>query len=724
MGTQPQKSSRKPPVSPDPNILYNFTDQESALELQAQQQAQIAIDQSQFPGLQINGVLGGLPVAEKNQEYFAVVFEAADTTPEIIDQTQFKVIYLCDSKLNVSKPSQDSVALNNIIQNFERQKRARVRVDQGTVLNNQLAGLHQITAVGSIEPICGTQIGSGPLSYVTTMSFYQEDQLGPDLSRPIAGYYQWLNKTSGYNNTKISYKTSGTTNQGDAWSYSEVEEGKLQTYYDGIQADPSGAAVEAGDSQSLYDENYFDVIDILTGSIEGNSRVKVKIGAMVNVVTSSVADIVTGVLQRLQGFIDGGSALDFDQISNALVTLNVYREPESGYADRILLGSTTVAIPTINQSLAFYQDGTINGYSAGSEILTLMAFSIFNKGPNDGTYNVEDDVEGFSWNVNGSARALVVETDYFEVSENDKVYGELVFPEEEESPTIGALGLNMDNVIFSGEVIETSAGPLIMNVSFTESLYEWKNTAALRQYSYFVGSSVMTQETPEAGPGFANNITGITASYNNYTNDIPTASVYNYTGSYWLNFNNFSSSDEGVGAWITSSTALANFYGGDYIQVNPGTETYNILNADSSPTSSLFANGLDEQDKLTWNNFGFSPIKLSFAPRAGDFIRFEFSKQKVFLITAVNSSGNVLKLKLDKQMETSTVLDNFVIYRIVEDGQYLILNVKKNNEAGVTQPFSGIISAEFPSEALDERTDQLLFDLKQAGIISERDYLK
>lgn len=104
MGTQPQKS-QKPPISPDPNVLYNFTDQESAIEIQAQQAAQIAIDQSQFPGLQINGVLGGLPVAEKNQEYFAVVFEAADTTPEIIDQTQFKVIYLCDSKLNVSKPS-------------------------------------------------------------------------------------------------------------------------------------------------------------------------------------------------------------------------------------------------------------------------------------------------------------------------------------------------------------------------------------------------------------------------------------------------------------------------------------------------------------------------------------------------------------------------------------------------------------------------------------------
>ena len=65
MGTQPQKSSRRPPISPDPNVLYNFTDQESAIELQAQQAAQIAIDQAQFPGLQINGVLGDYLLLKK-----------------------------------------------------------------------------------------------------------------------------------------------------------------------------------------------------------------------------------------------------------------------------------------------------------------------------------------------------------------------------------------------------------------------------------------------------------------------------------------------------------------------------------------------------------------------------------------------------------------------------------------------------------------------------------
>ena len=67
-------------------------------------------------------------MALKNQEYFAVIFEAGDTSPEIIDQTQFKVTYLCDSVLNVSKPAEDTTAVKNITQNFERQKEIDIEI--------------------------------------------------------------------------------------------------------------------------------------------------------------------------------------------------------------------------------------------------------------------------------------------------------------------------------------------------------------------------------------------------------------------------------------------------------------------------------------------------------------------------------------------------------------------------------------------------------------------
>ena len=70
-------------------------------------------------GLVVKGILGGLPVAEQNQEYF-VVFgnEAGDTGPEIIGKTQYRVSYLVDSKLNTSKPSQGSVSALNVNSKF------------------------------------------------------------------------------------------------------------------------------------------------------------------------------------------------------------------------------------------------------------------------------------------------------------------------------------------------------------------------------------------------------------------------------------------------------------------------------------------------------------------------------------------------------------------------------------------------------------------------------
>ena len=75
---------------------------------------------SQQVGESINGILGGLPVASQNQEYFAVFDEAGSTGPEIIGKTQFRITYLVDSNLNTSKPTEEGDAALNASQNFEK----------------------------------------------------------------------------------------------------------------------------------------------------------------------------------------------------------------------------------------------------------------------------------------------------------------------------------------------------------------------------------------------------------------------------------------------------------------------------------------------------------------------------------------------------------------------------------------------------------------------------
>ena len=669
----------------------------------------------------IEGVLGGLPVAEKNQEYFAVVFEAMDTSPEIIDQTQFKVTYLCDSILNVSKPAQDTIARNNIIQNFERQRIATVRVDQGTVLNQQLAGNHKITAVGSLEPIIGTQLGKGPLEYSTTMSFVLRDQLNSSPGIPVVDYYIVSQKQGGYQDLPLAYTSSGYINNigpGGApignWDYPNIADANSSTparlHYDGLNSvntgsgsvmitsfptdiNPDGALL-SGLSFNL--DNYFNEIKFTTSSLEGWTRVKATLGASLTIITSSINDLYMSTLSSLE------------EPLIALATLKVFKSGSDGVIE---LGSQQKPINAFNQSLV---GGNGQDTYYNMQQLTLGNFSNIS--------NILDiNNNNFSWapvvgsNNNGnllySSQDIIVETNYFDFEEGDKIYGEIY--------------INNDSYISPSFVWEDNNDYNIGLVQgeFTESLAARKNDAAKRKYLYKWGSLKINQEVP-SGSRFVQGITGVTASYGFVgDNSEITQSFYNYTSSYWIGFNNTTSSLSESISYITASSDLTNFYGGDYTQVNPGLETYNLFNANGEVSTPLYSNNDTNNNKITWDSFGFNPIRLPFIPIVGDFIRFEYSKSKLFQIIGVNSLGGVLTLKLNDHISPSTVLDNFVIYRIVENGQYIILDVKKNNEAGVNQAFSGIITAQYRSEGLEERADALIYDLKQAGIIEEGAYL-
>lgn len=702
-----QNPANIPESTPDPVALS--TENLTPLSAQAIQQDLIAqLEAEDHSGIKINGILGGLPVAEKNQEYFLIVEEAGDTTPEIIDQTQFKITYLCDSQLNVSKPSGDGVALSNAIQNFERQKTAVVRVDQGTVLNNQLVGSHKITAVGSIEPIAGTQIGAGPLDYVTTMSFQLKGQLNAAPGVQVQTYYCWINKTHGFQNSTLAYANSGKipfTN--NTWTNSNAfvsnVDTPFRTYYDANQIStgsavlPDGVAVSnpSGNPPSGIDSinnNYFNEITILTGSIQGNTLIKLKGAFGINIASSSVFDLYASALltggggggiensagRGGNGNADGGGWSFFQPI-----TLNLYHTDAAGtFKNLIAQGSKT--INTRNLSLTNGSGGGLNSSSA-------YQFS-------DGDL---DAIPDFSHSPDASAY-FALESDFFSVTQGDKLFAELVLPTEYSSSE--GVPVNLPNV-------DTA-------YAFTSSLDHWRNSLVYRQYNYFGGYLIVGQEVPE-GSNFFQGVTGVTASYFTTASGATFASqsVYNQTGSYWVGYNNFTSSFiDSFGdsqCFITASTALSLFYGGDYVQVNPGTEGYNTINATTSISSSLGQG----PNKKTWTRFGFNPIQKTFTPQAGDFIRFEFSKTKTYQIIKVISSGNVLKLLLDGHIPDSTVVDNFVIYRIVEDGQYIILDVAKNNEAGNTQLFTGLVSPQYPSTGLQEQSNTLLFKLKQAGII-------
>ena len=149
-------------------------------------------------------------------------------------------------------------------------------------------------------------------------------------------------------------------------------------------------------------------------------------------------------------------------------------------------------------------------------------------------------------------------TDYFDVSEGDKIYLEVELPQEATSSTF----------LWNGQDANGSGATKMM---FYKSFALWGNTAARRTYAYNNAYMQIYQETP-AATYFINDVTGVTASYYSLIRPEDTEAskdVYNYTSSYWYAANNYSSSDEGIGCYLTASSALSFFYGGTYYQSNP-----------------------------------------------------------------------------------------------------------------------------------------------------------
>ena len=122
-------------------------------------------------GNNLSGVLGGLPVAEQNQDYFLVFKGVGGTGPEIIDNTAYFVQYIVDSDGNINKPSKDSIPRINLLQNFPQGKPVTVRIDNASGINTQLDGDHVVTGVGVQQPILYTQYGIPSSSYTQSISF-------------------------------------------------------------------------------------------------------------------------------------------------------------------------------------------------------------------------------------------------------------------------------------------------------------------------------------------------------------------------------------------------------------------------------------------------------------------------------------------------------------------------------------------------------------------------
>ena len=118
------------------------------------------------------------------------------------------------------------------------------------------------------------------------------------------------------------------------------------------------------------------------------------------------------------------------------------------------------------------------------------------------------------------------------------------------------------------------------------------------------------------------------------------------------------------------------------------------------------------------------PVNTPFQVQVGDKIRFEYNPNNLHTVTQVEES-DTLFLTVYPPVPTGSMLDHFVLYRLVNDGTFI--NLKVNSDIGFTyaqlasstgNAYTGIVQPKFISQELANSYDSTIAKLSQQDLIS------
>lgn len=175
---------------------------------------------------------------------------------------------------------------------------------------------------------------------------------------------------------------------------------------------------------------------------------------------------------------------------------------------------------------------------------------------------------------------------------------------------------------------------------------------------------------------------------------------------------------------------------------NPDNGGYSILTLTPELTN-MYNTGYPQNTDPASITFGFSPITIPFNDlKPGDFIRFEYRKNQTYTIFGVDRNSrniagdgtsdvkSVIDLYLTPSLSDNSItyngaaslnnfnleLDHFQIYRVLDDGLYITLDVTPDWGPG-GNAYTGLLIPEFISDELSNKLETLIQDLTQKEII-------
>jgi hypothetical protein len=142
-----------------------------------------------------------------------------------------------------------------------------------------------------------------------------------------------------------------------------------------------------------------------------------------------------------------------------------------------------------------------------------------------------------------------------------------------------------------------------------------------------------------------------------------------------------------------------------------------ILTASSGLTS-VYNIGYKQSTPPSSSVFGFPTINTTFNNlQIGDKIRFEYLEEKKYNISEIIPDGpnGRLCLKLDGTIPAGTQMNHFILYRVVNDGSSIILDINKTTPG---ENFTGIIQPQYISSEVSNNYNQIIQNLTEKGLIA------
>lgn len=181
--------------------------------------------------------------------------------------------------------------------------------------------------------------------------------------------------------------------------------------------------------------------------------------------------------------------------------------------------------------------------------------------------------------------------------------------------------------------------------------------------------------------------------------------------------------------YFTASLNFSASFSGSNILYPNGAYSLLVLN----PTaSSVFELNPFQYLPTASGEMNYSPITIPFGSiQPGDYIRFGHTEKNVYRIIGVGPFQNFLSGSYEEYSDLTTFklfpalsktptgssnlpINHFNIYRIVNDGTYVVLKVKKDVPGG---PYSGLLQPQYISDQLVNNYNQIITDLTDREII-------